>query len=132
MLSVFKEKNKSKMQKTKVYIFCFFLYSSWSKKQKDRKLMWNVENYITGDENFMKCVSPWTGFKVVQGWILRRGVNLGSQEIKDWLWCKSFFRFCVCFSILLCNLTMTVWMGFIGKKVKNRAVEVNVVGSCEG
>ena len=80
MLSVFKEKTKSKMQKTKVYIFCFFLYSRCRKKQKDRKLMRNAVNYIKGDENFMKCASPWTGFKVE---VLRRGVNLGAQEIKD-------------------------------------------------
>ena len=131
-LTAWRKKHKSKMQKTKVHIFCFFLYSSWSrwrKKKKDMKLMRNAENYIKGDENFMKCVSPWTWFKVE---VLRRGANLGATEIEDSLWCRSFFRFCVCFSFLLCNLTMTIWMGSIGKKVKNRAVEVNVVGSCEG
>ena len=117
MLSVFKEKTKSKMQKTKVYIFCFFLYSRWRKKQKDRKLMRNGANYIKGDKNFMKCVPPWTWFKVE---VLRSGANLGATEIEDSLWCKSFFRFYVRFAFLLCNLTMTVWIGSIGKKVKNR------------
>ena len=67
--------------------------------------MRNAENLIKGNENFMKCVSPWTWFKVE---VLRRGANLGATEIEDSLWCKSFFQLCVCFSFLLCNLTMTV------------------------
>ena len=69
----------------------------------------------------MKCVWPWTWFKVV---VLRRGANLGGTEIGDSLWCKSFFRFCVCFSFLLCNLTMTVWMGSIGQKVKTELLRL--------
>ena len=77
----------------------------------------------------MKCVSQWTWFNVE---VLRRGANLGATENEDSLCCESFFRFYVCFPFLLCNLTMTVLMRSIGKKVKNRAVEVNVVGSCEG
>ena len=58
---------------------------------------------------------PMDMFKVE---VLRSGANLGATEIEDSHWCKSFFRFCVCFSFLLCNLTMTVWMGFIVQKVK--------------
>ena len=50
--------------------------------------MRNAANYIKGDENFMKCVSPWTWFKVE---VLRRGANLGATEIEDSLWCKFFF-----------------------------------------
>ena len=65
----------------------------------------NAANYIKGDENFMKCVSPWTWFKVE---VLRGGANLEATEIEDSLRCKSFFRFYLRFSFLLCNLTMTV------------------------
>ena len=67
--------------------------------------MRNAANYIKGDENFMKCVSQWTWFNVE---VLRRGANLGATENEDSLCCESFFRFYVCFSFLLCNLTMTV------------------------
>ena len=48
----------------------------------------NAANYIKGDENFMKCVSPWTWFKVE---VFRRGANLGGTKIEDSVWCKSFF-----------------------------------------
>ena len=49
--------------------------------------MRNAANYLKGDENFMKRVSPWTRFKVE---VLRRGANLGVTEIEDSLWCKFF------------------------------------------
>ena len=49
--------------------------------------MRNAANYIKADEKFMKCVSPWTWFKVQA---LRRGANLGATEIEDSLRCMFF------------------------------------------
>ena len=118
MLFVLKEKTKSKtqknqnlcflffkMQKPKVYIFLFFSLQPLKEKAKGQETNAKWSKLYKRRREFYEMCPPWTWFKVE---VLRSGVNLGATEIEDSLQCKSFFRFYVCFSFLLSNLTMTM------------------------